>query len=79
MTVSSLLNHPSLTAPRIVSRLISLMIDMSAPIMFEVFFILVDDCIEVTDYAIARRIFDLPTKLVESDERTYTEKEVVRY
>ena len=52
---------------------------MSAPIMFEVFFILVDDCIEVTDYAIARRIFDLPTKLVESDERTYTEKEVVRY
>ena len=56
-------------------------IDVSAPIMsrFELFFILIDDRIEVTDYAIARRIIDLHTKLVESVERTYTEEEVPRY
>jgi len=46
---------------------------------FDLFFILVDDCNEVTDYAIARRIIDLHTKLEESVERTYTEEEVARY
>merc|ERR1719442_274569 len=56
-------------------------IDMSAPIMsrFDLFFILVDDCNEVTDYAIARRIIDLHTKLEESVERTYTVEEITRY
>jgi DNA replication licensing factor MCM6 len=56
-------------------------IDMSAPIMsrFDLFFILVDDCNEVTDYAIARRIIDLHTKLQESVERVYTEEQVARY
>jgi len=56
-------------------------IDMSAPIMsrFDLFFILVDDCNEVTDYAIARRIIDLHTKLEESVERIYTEHEIARY
>merc|ERR1712168_1771445 len=33
----------------------------------------------VTDYAIARRIIDLHTKLQESVERVYTEEEVARY
>ena len=41
---------------------------------FDLFFILVDDCNEVTDYAIARRIIDLHTKL--SVERLYSEDEV---
>jgi len=56
-------------------------IDMSAPIMsrFDLFFILVDDCNEVTDYAIARRIIDLHTKLEESVERVYTEEQISRY
>lgn len=56
-------------------------IDMTAPLMsrFDLFFILVDDCNEVTDYAIARRIIDLHTKLEESVERVYTENEVSRY
>ena len=55
-------------------------IDMTAPIMsrFDLFFILVDDCNEVTDYAIARRIIDLHTKLEESVERTYTVEEITR-
>ena len=55
-------------------------IDMTAPIMsrFDLFFILVDDCNEVTDYAIARRIIDLHTKLEESVERTYTVAEITR-
>lgn len=36
-------------------------IQMSAPIMsrFDLFFVLVDECNEVTDYAIARRILDV--------------------
>jgi len=56
-------------------------IEMSAPLMsrFDLFFILVDDCNEVTDYAIARRIIDLHTKLEESVERIYTEDEVSQY
>merc|ERR1712168_589171 len=33
----------------------------------------------VTDYAIARRIIDLHTKLQESVERVYTEEQVARY
>ena len=44
---------------------------------FDLFFILVDDCNEVTDYAIARRIIDLHTKLEESVERLYSEEEVL--
>merc|ERR1740123_2946142 len=54
---------------------------MTDPIMsrFDLFFILVDDCNEVTDYAIARRIIDLHTKLEESVERTYTVDEITRY
>merc|ERR1711992_519014 len=63
------------------SKSLKLNIDMTAPIMsrFDLFFILVDDCNEVTDYAIARRIIDLHTKLEESVERTHTEEEVARY
>ena len=46
---------------------------MSAPIMsrFDLFFILVDECNEVTDYAIARRIVDLHSRMEESVERVY--------
>jgi len=56
-------------------------IEMPAPLMsrFDLFFILVDDCNEVTDYAIARRIIDLHTHLEESVERLYSEEEVSRY
>merc|ERR1712242_643681 len=56
-------------------------IQMTAPIMsrFDLFFILVDDCNEVTDYAIARRIIDLHTKLEESIDRSYTVEEITRY
>jgi len=56
-------------------------LEMTAPLMsrFDLFFILVDDCNEVTDYAIARRIIDLHTKLEESVERIYTEDEVSQY
>ena len=54
---------------------------MSAPIMsrFDLFFILVDEINEVTDYAIARRIIDLHTKQEESVERTYTIEEIKRF
>ena len=46
-------------------------IQMSAPIMsrFDLFFILVDDCNEVTDYAIAKKIVDLHSKMEESVDR----------
>merc|ERR1719266_1647960 len=63
------------------SKPLRLNIEMPAPLMsrFDLFFILVDDCNEVTDYAIARRIIDLHTKLEESVERLYSEDEVSRY
>ena len=56
-------------------------IDMSAPLMsrFDLFFIIVDDCNEVTDYDIARRIINLHTKLEESVERIYSEGKVAQY
>jgi len=63
------------------SKPLRLNIEMPAPLMsrFDLFFILVDDCNEVTDYAIARRIIDLHTKLEESVDRLYSEEEVSRY
>merc|ERR1711962_446473 len=56
-------------------------IQMSAPIMsrFDLFFILVDDCNEVTDYAIAKKIVDLHSKMEESVDRTYELQEIQRY
>lgn len=56
-------------------------IQLSAPIMsrFDLFFILVDECNEVTDYAIARRIIDLHTRMEESVERVYSVDEIQRY
>ncbi|KAK6485155.1 DNA replication licensing factor MCM6 [Huso huso] len=56
-------------------------VNLSAPIMsrFDLFFILVDDCNEVTDYAIARRIVDLHSRIEESVERLYTLDEIRRY
>ena len=41
--------------------------------------VLVDDCNEVTDYAIARRIIDMHIKLEESVEMVYSEEKVARY
>lgn len=46
---------------------------------FDLFFILVDECNEVTDYAIARRIVDLHSRNEESIERVYSVDEIQRY
>lgn len=56
-------------------------VNLTAPIMsrFDLFFILVDDCNEVTDYAIARRIVDLHCRIEESVDRLYTLDEIRRY
>uniref|UniRef100_A0A8D3CHK9 DNA replication licensing factor MCM6 n=1 Tax=Scophthalmus maximus TaxID=52904 RepID=A0A8D3CHK9_SCOMX len=56
-------------------------VNLSAPIMsrFDLFFILVDDCNEVTDYAIARRIVDLHSRVAESVDRLYSLDEIRRY
>uniref|UniRef100_A0A8C4ZVQ7 DNA replication licensing factor MCM6 n=1 Tax=Gadus morhua TaxID=8049 RepID=A0A8C4ZVQ7_GADMO len=56
-------------------------VNMSAPIMsrFDLFFILVDDCNEVTDYAIARRIVDLHSRVEDSVDRLYSLDEIRRY
>ena len=56
-------------------------IQMTAPIMsrFDLFFVLVDDCNEVTDYAIARCIVDLHTRMEESVQRVYEPEDVARY
>ncbi|XP_034986462.1 DNA replication licensing factor MCM6 isoform X1 [Zootoca vivipara] len=56
-------------------------INLSAPIMsrFDLFFILVDECNEVTDYAIARRIVDLHSRIEESIDRLYSLDDIRRY
>lgn len=57
-------------------------IQLSAPIMsrFDLFFILVDECNEITDYAIARKIIDLHSNIDEQQvEQAYTREEVLRY
>lgn len=57
-------------------------IQLSAPIMsrFDLFFILVDECNEITDYAIARKIIDLHTNIEEQQVDTaYTRDDVLRY
>lgn len=56
-------------------------IALSAPIMsrFDLFFILVDECNEVVDYAIARKIVDLHSNIEDSVEAVYTKDEVLQY
>ncbi|XP_031415647.1 MCM6 minichromosome maintenance deficient 6, like [Clupea harengus] len=56
-------------------------VNMSDPIMsrFDLFFILVDECNEVTDYAIARRIVDLHARNMESVQRVYSTDDIQRY
>lgn len=56
-------------------------IQLSAPIMsrFDLFFILVDECNEVVDYAIARKIVDLHSNIEDAVEQVYTREEVLRY
>ncbi|KAJ8939739.1 hypothetical protein NQ314_011025 [Rhamnusium bicolor] len=56
-------------------------IHLSAPIMsrFDLFFILVDECNEVIDYAIARKIVDLYRNIEESVEKVYSKQEVLQY
>ncbi|XP_004709896.1 DNA replication licensing factor MCM6 [Echinops telfairi] len=56
-------------------------INLSAPIMsrFDLFFILVDECNEVTDYAIARRIVDLHSRIEDSVDRVYSLDDIRRY
>ncbi|KAF7286168.1 hypothetical protein GWI33_007130 [Rhynchophorus ferrugineus] len=63
------------------SRSLQQNIQLSAPIMsrFDLFFILVDECNEVVDYAIARKIVDLHSNIEESVERIYTKQEVLQY
>ncbi|KAK4882004.1 hypothetical protein RN001_005323 [Aquatica leii] len=54
---------------------------LSAPIMsrFDLFFILVDECNEVVDYAIARKIVDLHSNVEDSVEKIYSKEEVLQY
>lgn len=56
-------------------------IQLSAPIMsrFDLFFILVDECNEVVDYAIARKIVDLHSNIEDAVEQIYSREEVLRY
>jgi DNA replication licensing factor MCM6 len=57
---------------------------LSAPIMsrFDLFFILVDECNELVDYAIARKIVDLHTNAQQPEngvEQVYQREDVLRY
>ncbi|XKL61051.1 hypothetical protein PGB90_008108 [Kerria lacca] len=54
---------------------------LSAPIMsrFDLFFVLVDECNEVVDYAIAERILSLHGGQQQDLDRIYTQEEILRY
>lgn len=56
-------------------------IQLTAPIMsrFDLFFILVDECNEVVDYAIARKIVDLHSNIEDRIDQVYTREDVLRY
>lgn len=56
-------------------------IQLNAPIMsrFDLFFILVDECNEIVDYAIARKIVDLHSNIEHTVDQIYTREEVLRY
>lgn len=56
-------------------------IALSAPIMsrFDLFFILIDECNELVDYSIARKIVDLHNNVEDSIERVYSKEEVLQY
>ena len=47
--------------------------------IFDLLFILVDECNEVMDYAIARRIVDLHSRQEEAIKRTYSLEDIQRY
>ncbi|KFB48120.1 DNA replication licensing factor Mcm6 [Anopheles sinensis] len=56
-------------------------IQLTAPIMsrFDLFFILVDECNELVDYAIARKIVDLHSHIEDRVEQAYSREDVLRY
>jgi len=56
-------------------------INLGAPILsrFDLFFILIDEANEVTDYAIARKIVDLHANMEESIDRVYSREEILLY
>lgn len=60
------------------SRSLQQNVMLSAPIMsrFDLFFILVDECNEVIDYAIARKIVDLHSNIEENVDAKYSTEEV---
>lgn len=56
-------------------------IALSAPILsrFDLFFILVDECNEVVDYAIAKKIVNLHSNEDEESAKAYTQAETMRF
>jgi len=56
-------------------------ISMTAPIMsrFDLFFVIVDECSELIDYAIARKIVELHKDQDQGFERMYSEADIKRY
>lgn len=46
---------------------------------FDLFFIIVDECNEIVDNAIAKRIIDLHCDNWQDFETTYSQSEIVRY
>ncbi|PBC27135.1 DNA replication licensing factor Mcm6 [Apis cerana cerana] len=56
-------------------------VQLTAPIMsrFDLFFIIVDECNEIIDNAIAKRIIDLHCDNFQDIETVYTQSEIIRY
>ncbi|XP_031836798.1 minichromosome maintenance 6 [Nomia melanderi] len=56
-------------------------VQLTAPIMsrFDLFFIIIDECNEIVDNAIAKRIIDLHCDNFQDFETVYSQSEIVRY
>lgn len=63
------------------SRSLTQNINLTAPIIsrFDLFFILVDECDEIVDYSIARKIVDLHANKEDVIAQQYTEEEIMQY
>lgn len=56
-------------------------VQMTAPIMsrFDLFFIVLDECNEIVDNAIAKRIIDLHCENLNDLQMVYKQEEIIRY
>ncbi|XP_050539443.1 DNA replication licensing factor Mcm6 [Daktulosphaira vitifoliae] len=56
-------------------------VTLSAPIMsrFDLFYVLIDECSEVVDYAIAKKIVEIHSNMEDATETVYSQEDILTY